>query len=65
MGGSCKDRWLLLKLSVVRAKDEGLTDDDRDEKTKSVEPNVANKNTIESETIINNFVFNRSEYCLY
>jgi hypothetical protein len=55
----------LLKPSVVRAKDEGLTDDGGDEKTKSLEPKVANKDTIESESIVNNLVFNTSECCLH
>jgi hypothetical protein len=41
-----------------------LIDDVSDEKTKSVEPNVTNKNTIEKETIVNNLVFNTSECCL-
>ncbi len=51
--------------SVVSAKDEGLTEDDGDEKTKSVEPLGLNKSTIESKPIINNSVFNRSEHYPY
>jgi hypothetical protein len=59
MGGSCKGRWLLLKLeSVFSVKDEGMVEDHADEKTKSPEQHVLNKSTIESEIINNNSVFN-------
>jgi len=54
----------LLKLeSVVSLKDEGLTEDHGDEKTKSAEQHVLNKSTIESNTIINNAVCNWFEHC--